>query len=232
MGRGRRWRRWVGVVGAASAVAVLPACGAAPARATAVHGVRIQSVDWANVSVSGSVCDGSRPVQLRDGRATIAAPAAVHAITPRVTVSESHPVYGNLNGVGQDEAAVNVSCASTTGTAAGQLADLLVIYSVDSGSLRVVGTLVPPPATAAGAHVAYFDVGSGAVRSPPPCCRTDPTTTPAAPRAGPRPSGSTPTGSSAGSSQPGATPGARARCPPVWFRRALPQRPPSTRRGC
>ncbi len=150
-----------------SVVAVVPACGGAAARPTATHAVRIHSVDWGDVAVPGSVCDGSEPIQLRAGRATVDAPPALHAGTPRVTVSASHPVYGNLTGAGQDEAAVNVWCDDTTGTADGQLADSWVIYNADSGSLRVLGTLTPAPAAAAGVHVSYFDTGPGGITMAP-----------------------------------------------------------------
>jgi len=52
--------------------------------------------------------------------------------------------------------------------AAGQITNSPVLYSADSGALRVLGVLVPrQPAGAKRSHVPYFAVGPGAIAIQP-----------------------------------------------------------------
>jgi hypothetical protein len=52
-------------------------------------------------------------------------------------------VYGNLDGVGQDEAALVVDCNNGGGMAAGVLAYAQVIYTTAGKSLRVIAVMTP-----------------------------------------------------------------------------------------
>jgi hypothetical protein len=84
--------------------------------------------------------------------------------TPQVRVDASpRAVYGNLNGAGQDEAALNVWCNNTGGMADGQLKNTWVIFSADSGRLRAIGTLVPQQMSGPSEHIPYFDTAPGAL---------------------------------------------------------------------
>ena len=103
----------------------------------------IHKVDWANVSVPGSVCGATHSIRLHKGRAVVASwrwPSV-----PRVTVETGwNPVvYGNLDAVGQDEAALIVGCSNGGGTAAGFLAFAQVIFATAGQSLRVIGVVTP-----------------------------------------------------------------------------------------
>ncbi|MGO9583818.1 MAG: hypothetical protein ACLP36_13550 [Acidimicrobiales bacterium] len=126
---------------------------------TQPRGPQIGSVDWRNVTLPGSVCGASGPIRLRQGRATIAAPQGVQAATNQVLISGgSDVVYGELQSGGQDVAALDVWCTNSGGTAEGQIENSWVIYSVASGTLRVLGTLVPrQPSSPKPPHVPYFE---------------------------------------------------------------------------
>ena len=67
-------------------------------------------------------------------------------------------VCGELQSGSQDVAALDVWCTNTGGTAEGQIDNSWVIYAVESGTLRVLGTLVPQqPSSAKPPHVPYFE---------------------------------------------------------------------------
>lgn len=140
--------------------------GDAPAAASAA--TKIHSVDWDNAAVPGAVCDAPHKIRLHNGSATINTPPGLVATTSRVVVREATVAYGDVQGNRDDLAAVNVSCASTAGTADAEIADSWVIYRARGRSLRAVGILTPRQPAAAGLpHVPYFDVGpSGIVLRP------------------------------------------------------------------
>jgi hypothetical protein len=126
---------------------------------TQVAAVQFSSVDWRNVTVPGSVCGAPGPIRLTQGRATIAAPPGFQAGTKQVLISGgSDVVYGELQSGGQDVAALDVWCTNTGGTAEGQIENSWVIYAVESGTLRVLGALLPQqPSSAKALHVPYFE---------------------------------------------------------------------------
>ena len=122
-------------------------------RAQTVYTQRIPSPDlhtvaWNRVTLPGGVCGSSRPIRLHHYR--YGGPAAfIHADVdllwwnPVVVSSWQKPVFGDLDGDGRDEAALNVGCANGGGTAAGQLAFSDVIFKAVGKSLRVVGIVTP-----------------------------------------------------------------------------------------
>ena len=152
-----------------------------------VSTIDIHKVDWANVSVPGSVCGATRSIRLHKGRAVVA--SRRWASVPRVTVEAGwNPVvYGNLDGVGQDEAALVVGCNNGGGTAAGFLAYAQVIFRASGASLRVLGVVTPQQPRQANrlptlvtvkirrgkviAHEAWYGPNDGT------CCPTGRTTT-------------------------------------------------------
>jgi hypothetical protein len=105
--------------------------------------IDIHKVDWANVSVPASLCGARHPIRLHKGRAVV--DSRRWPSVPRVTVNSGwNPVvYGNLDGVGQDEAALVVGCNNGGGTAGGYLAYAQVIFTTAGKSLRVIGVVTP-----------------------------------------------------------------------------------------
>lgn len=103
----------------------------------------VHKVDWANVSIPGSVCGTSHSIRLHKRRAVVTSER--WPSVPRVSVEAGwNPVvYGNLDGVGQDEAALIVGCSNGGGTADGFLAYAQVIFTTAGKSLRVIGVVTP-----------------------------------------------------------------------------------------
>jgi hypothetical protein len=153
-------------VGRLVAVAALALAGCRPAhqaaRPPSPTPLEIHTVDWPNITLPGAVCRASQPIQLAGGSLTMTAPAGVQAGTPQVVVAEHGAIiYGDLNGSRQDEAAVYVTCANTGGTAEGLVQSSWVVYSADSGSLKVVGTLTPQQPPTPNVETPYFDTDPG-----------------------------------------------------------------------
>jgi hypothetical protein len=133
-----------------------------PAAASAA--TKIHSVDWENTAVPGAVCDAPHKIRLHNGSATIITPPGLVATTSRVVVREATVAYGDVQGNRDDTAAVNVSCASTGGTADAEITDSWVIYRARGHSLRTLGILTSRQPEATGIpHVPYFDVGPGGI---------------------------------------------------------------------
>ena len=114
-------------------VVVAGAYGAGP--------IDLHTIDWNQAVVPGSVCGADHPIKLDTGYATVRShrwPAV-----PRVYVDRGRVVYGDLNGDRRDEAALQIVCANLGGTAAGQLAFAVVVYSPGIRASAAVGVLTP-----------------------------------------------------------------------------------------
>jgi len=123
----------------------------------------LAAVAWPDVTVPGAVCGAPGALHLHDGSAMVASPPALHAGTAEVVARLGTVVDGTL--AGAPVAAVRVSCATTSGTADGQLDDSWVIYGVVAGTLRVLADLQPrQPAGAPAPHAPTFAAGTGALR--------------------------------------------------------------------
>jgi len=125
-----------------AAVALVFVC-AVPPTALAGSARDIRKVAWREVAVPGAICGAKEPIRLHNGRAVVA--SSRWRAVPRVTVTAGwNPlVYGNLDGIGQDEAALVVGCSNGGGTASAYLAFAQVIFAVKGRALRVVGVVVP-----------------------------------------------------------------------------------------
>jgi hypothetical protein len=122
-------------------------------RAQTAHSQRIPSsdlhaLDWKKVTLPGGACGSSRPIHPH--RYDAGQPEAlIHADVdllwwnPVVVASWGKPAFGDLDGDGRDEAALDVDCANGGGTAAGQLAFSSVIFKAVGTSLRIVGIVRP-----------------------------------------------------------------------------------------
>jgi hypothetical protein len=124
--------------------------------------VSIHAVNWSHVRVPGATCGVPKPLRLNKGMAVVPYPGNTDPSLKVIVEKLPKVSYGNLNGAGQDEAALGIECTTTAGTVDGEIEYSWVVYSVDSGVLKVIGTLQPQqPATAAkkAQHVPYFDGG-------------------------------------------------------------------------
>lgn len=138
----------------------------------------LRSVDWANVTIPGSVCGFRRPIHLRHRH------AFVQAIPPRYASDLSNqraiglrrgvyvyggwaaPRYGEL--AGQQAAALSVYCSNGGGTADGNFAYAWVIFTMRDGRLAPIGIVTPRvkalPRELATVVRVRFDRGSIAAR--------------------------------------------------------------------
>jgi hypothetical protein len=69
------------------------------------------------------------------------------------------PTYGDLSR-GQQVAALQVWCDNQGGTAAGQLAEGLIVFSGAAGKLNTLGTLTPQYRPRSAPHIPYIVVTS------------------------------------------------------------------------
>jgi hypothetical protein len=131
-----------------------------PTRNTSVD---LHDVDWANVTLPGSVCGAKRPIRLRNGRAVVT--STRWADVPRVTVDSGwNPVvYGDVDGDGADEAALVVNCNNGGGTASGVLAYAEVIFTAGDHSPRVLGVVMPQSPSTYGAPLLQVEIHRGKI---------------------------------------------------------------------
>jgi hypothetical protein len=119
----------------------------------------LHAIDWRKVALPGGACGSSRPIRRRfgigsQGEAFIHSDVELLWWNPVWVYSWGTPTFGDLDGDGQDEAAVGVVCANGGGTAAGQLGFAEVVFKAVGRSLRVVGVITPrQPLSGAGDHV-------------------------------------------------------------------------------
>lgn len=116
--------------------------------------LNLHHVKWGNVAVPGQLCRVNGPIQLHNGDARLK-----HSGFGPLDVSEEGPAYGNL-GHGQQVAALQVWCSNQGGTAAGQLAEGLVVFSGAGGRLHVLGTLTPQLRTGHAVHIPFVTIAS------------------------------------------------------------------------
>jgi hypothetical protein len=102
--------------------------------------VDVHRVDWPNVTIPGRLCAVAGSIKLRDGSATASSKrwGQVH-----VSMQGTDAVYGDLDGDRKDEAAVVIWCDNGGGTAAGQLAQGLVVFRNRNGQLHTIATVTP-----------------------------------------------------------------------------------------
>jgi len=152
--------RWLGVIVGAL---ILGSAGAAlgaehgPSAGTA-SALDLHKLDWANVTLPGSVCGASRPIRLHHMGVRRAEGTAFFTPIPRrwsrddfygkdgVTVDSGWApvVYGDLAGSGvPDDAGLVVDCNNGGGTADGVLLYAWVVFSGGGGKLSVVGVVTP-----------------------------------------------------------------------------------------
>jgi hypothetical protein len=127
-----------GVAVAVAATYALSASGAAR-----VTGIDLHRVNWRRALVPASVCGSHRSVRMRNGYAVAA--SGRWPAYPRVFigVGAGAVVYGDLNGDGHDEAALQADCANLGGTAGGQLAFAVIVYRPGVTESVAVGVLTP-----------------------------------------------------------------------------------------
>jgi hypothetical protein len=120
-------------------------------------------VDWRKVLLPGAACGSSRPISARrqdryGATAFVDGDVNFPWWNTVVVWWSRHPAFGDLDGDGLDEAALDVACSNDGGTAGGQLHFSAVVFKADGAQLRALGVIpVEQPLIRAG-HVPVGDV--------------------------------------------------------------------------
>jgi hypothetical protein len=142
------------VISAALAIVTAGAAFAAPTASPPRHTLNLHRVNWGNVAIPGRLCRVKGLIRLDKGQAKI----GDSGYGPLDVVTFG-PTYGNLGG-GQEVAALQVWCDNQGGTAAGQIAEGLMVFSGAGGRLHVLGTLTPQYRPRPAGHIPYIVVKS------------------------------------------------------------------------
>lgn len=107
----------------------------------------LHAVDWRRVVVPGAACGATRPIHIDGGGdwGDAFVRSAAHPWWPAVVVGSgwSGVRYGDLDGDGRDEAALDVVCSNAGGTASGQLAFSNAIFAARGRWLHSIGIITP-----------------------------------------------------------------------------------------
>ena len=134
------WRRSALAVKSIPVILVLSLMTSACSATSADHPpLNLRRIQWSSVVIPGWPCRALGYVHLKDYSASVKhssyGPESIGIVPP--------PSYGDVLGNGHDVAAVDVWCSNQGGTAAGQIANLYLVFSGESGKLRLIGTLRP-----------------------------------------------------------------------------------------
>ena len=140
-------------------MAVVTAVGAGtafamPSKCPPRHALNLHHVNWGDVAIPGQLCRVKGVIRLHQGRARVS-----HSGYGPLEVSAFGPAYGDL-GRGQQVAALQVWCSNQGGTAAGQLAEGLIVFSGAGGKLHTLGTLTPRYRPRSASHIPFIVVKS------------------------------------------------------------------------
>jgi hypothetical protein len=127
---------------------------ALPAKCPPRHALNLHHVTWGDVAIPGQLCRVKGAIRLHHGQARVA-----RSGYGPLEVSASGPAYGDLGG-GQQVAALQVWCSNQGGTAAGQLAEGIIVFSGAGGRLHVLGTLTPRYRPRSAPHIPFIAVKS------------------------------------------------------------------------
>lgn len=95
----------------------------------------VRAVDWRNTRISARFCGVDGLVEIKDGEGT-----ARSSLWGQVFFYvSSNAAYGDIDGDGKEEAAVNVGCSIEGSTAGSQRGFAYLVMTVRDGSLLLVG---------------------------------------------------------------------------------------------
>ncbi len=127
---------------------------ALPSKNPPRHALNLHHVNWGDVAIPGQLCRVKGEIRLHKGLAKVS-----HSGYGPLEVSAFGPAYGDLGG-GQQVAALQVWCSNQGGTAAGQLAEGLIVFSGAGGKLHSLGTLTPQYRPRSASHIPFILVKS------------------------------------------------------------------------
>jgi hypothetical protein len=120
---------------------------AAPARTADAH-----RVNWGDVTIPGQLCKVSGQIQLHNGQARLS-----HSGLGPLDVLLTFVTHGNL-APGLPVTALQIWCDNQGGTAAGQLAEGIFVYSSPGGHPQFLGLLTPQFRPKGAPHIPFLAV--------------------------------------------------------------------------
>ena len=113
----------------------------------------VQRVNWGDVTIPGRLCEVKGDIRLHDGQATVrhsgyGIPLDVYT----TTVTHGYLEHG------LPVTALQIWCATTGGTAAGQIAEGIFVFASPGGQPHLLGTLTPQYNPSAAVHIPYIAV--------------------------------------------------------------------------
>lgn len=124
----------------------------------------IRAVNWLAARLPAEFCGVEDLASFRDGEALVQ--STTYGEVHLSVRDAAHPVYGDLDGDGREDAVVPISCDNNGGTASGQLAFGAVAVRATDGQLVTMGTISTQVNPADAGHVTLIsklDVDDGAV---------------------------------------------------------------------
>ena len=113
----------------------------------------VQRVNWGDVTIPGRLCEVKGQITLHDGQAAVrhsgyGIPLDVYT----TTVTHGYLAHG------LPVTALQIWCATTGGTAAGQIAEGIFVFASPGGQPHLLGTLTPQYHPSTAVHVPYIAV--------------------------------------------------------------------------
>jgi hypothetical protein len=140
------------IVSSVAAAAALLASGMT-SQAASAQTTEAPSVNFGNVTIPGQLCKVNGPIHLHNGQAKVSHSGFGMALD----VSMFTVTRGDLEGHGLQVAAIQIWCDNTGGTADGELAEGIMVFT-SSKSPHLLGTLTPQHHTSAMVHIPFIVV--------------------------------------------------------------------------
>ena len=136
----------------AAVAAIVATSGFAPAaRAAAPRTPDVQRVNWGDVTIPGKLCKVNGSITLHNYS------AGVRSGYGPIEVFASTVTHGNL-GHGLQVTTLQVFCSAMSGTAAGQVAEGVFVFSSPGGAPHLLGTLTSQYHPKSKSHLPYLAV--------------------------------------------------------------------------
>jgi hypothetical protein len=118
-------------------VLVLASVALAPVSASAAGPVNLHSVNLKNRTIPGSTCHSSQPIKLHNGHGKGGKLGGIQLVDDVY----GKATYGDLTHDGNSEAMLFVMCSTGGGTSASDVKDNWVVFTGQSGKVRVLGVM-------------------------------------------------------------------------------------------
>lgn len=140
---------------------IVPSVAAAAALAVAsvpqvAQAVSARGVNWGNVTIPGGLCEVKGSIKLHNGYATVSHGSGFGVPLAVNTAARTHAYLGH----GLPVTALEIWCNRLGGTAAGQLAEGILVFSSPASQPHLLGVLTARYRPRPAGHIPYISVKS------------------------------------------------------------------------